>query len=81
MIFWSRTTAEVLFPSIVDVKPLRAALGLTQEQFALRFDLDIDAVQNWEQGRCKPDRATLAYLRAIAAAPREVAAAQEEEMA
>lgn len=67
--------------AVVDVKQVRATLGLTQEQFALRFGLDIDAVQNWEQGRCKPDRATLAYLRAIAAAPREVAAAQEEEMA
>ncbi len=65
----------------VDAKLVRAGLGLTQEQFALRFGLDIDAVQNWEQGRCKPDRATLAYLRAIAAAPDVVAAAQEGEMA
>lgn len=64
----------------VDVKQIRRDLGLTQEQFALRFGLDIDAVQNWEQGRCNPDRATLAYLRTIAAAPSIVAAAQEDEM-
>jgi DNA-binding XRE family transcriptional regulator len=64
----------------VDAKTVRAGLGLTQEQFALRFGLDIDAVQNWEQGRYPPDRATVAYLRAIAAAPREVAAAQEEAL-
>ncbi len=66
--------------SPVDVKVIRAALGLTQEEFARRYGLDIDAVQNWEQGRCKPDRPAQAYLRAIAAAPRDVAAAQEEEM-
>jgi DNA-binding XRE family transcriptional regulator len=65
----------------VDVKAIRNALGLSQAQFARRFGLDIDAVQNWEQGRCQPDRPAQALLRAIAAAPKEVAAAQEEEMA
>ena len=64
----------------VDVKSLRARLDLTQEQFALRYGLDIDAVQNWEQGRCQPDRPAQAYLRAIAAAPEAVARAQEVEM-
>ena len=67
--------------SSIDVKAIRAGLGLTQEQFALRFGLDIDAVQNWEQGRCQPDKATASYLRAIGKRPREVAEAQEEEMA
>lgn len=67
--------------SSVDVKAIRAELGLTQEQFALRFGLDVDAVQNWEQGRCQPDKATASYLRAIGKRPREIAEAQEEEMA
>jgi DNA-binding transcriptional regulator YiaG len=66
--------------SAVDVKSIRSALGLTQEQFALRFGLDVDAVQNWEQGRCQPDRASAAYLRAIAANPAQVASAQEEAL-
>ncbi len=64
----------------VDVKAIRAALGLSQAQFARRFGLDIDALQNWEQGRTQPDRPAQVLLRTIAAAPREVAAAQEEEM-
>lgn len=62
----------------VDVRAIRDALHLTQEQFALRFNLDLDAVQNWEQGRCQPDRASVSYLRVIARRPREAAAAQEE---
>jgi putative transcriptional regulator len=72
--------ATLVAATQVDVKALRARLGLTQEQFALRFGLDIDAVQNWEQGRCQPDRPALAYLRAIAAAPETVAKAQEREL-
>jgi len=51
-------------------------LGLTQEQFALRYGLDLDTVQNWEQGRTKPDKASAAYLRVIARRPDEAVAAQ-----
>ena len=65
----------------VDVRTIRTTLGLSQEQFALRFNLDLATVQGWEQGRHVPDRPAQAYLRAIAAAPREVAAAQEVEIA
>jgi DNA-binding transcriptional regulator YiaG len=65
----------------VDVRLVREGLDLTQEQFALRFGLDIDAVQNWEQGRNKPDKATLAYLRTIARDPEAAARAQEDELA
>ena len=46
----------------------------------LTFDLDVDAVQNWEQGRYQPDRATLAYLRVIERQPTEAARAQEERV-
>jgi putative transcriptional regulator len=51
-------------------------LGLTQEQFALRYGLDLDPVQNWEQGHTKPDEASSAYLRVIARRPDEAVAAQ-----
>lgn len=63
----------------VDVKAMRLRLGMSQEQFALRFALDLSAVANWEQGRRAPDPAALAYLRVIARLPKEAASAQEEE--
>lgn len=72
--------AKTLATRDVDVKELRARLGLTQEQFAMRFGLDVDAVQNWEQGRCQPDKPARAYLRTIAADPQVAARAQEAEM-
>ena len=65
----------------VDVRGIREGLGLTQEQFAIRFALDLATVQNWEQGRSQPDRASAAYLRVIARKPREAAEAQEVAVA
>ena len=38
------------------MRGLRESLGLSQLEFATLFGLDLDAVQNWEQGRMRPDR-------------------------
>jgi putative transcriptional regulator len=59
----------------VDVKGTRTGLGMTQEQFALRFGLDLDALRNWEHGRRAPDTATRSYLRAIGNDPAAIEAA------
>ena len=53
----------------VDVAALRHKLDMTQEQFALTYNLGLDAVQNWECGRRKPDPGTENFLRVIAADP------------
>jgi putative transcriptional regulator len=62
----------------VDVRTLRETLGLTQEQFAWRYGLDLDAVRNWEHKRRTPDLAAQSYLRVIARLPDEASEAQEE---
>lgn len=51
---------------------MREGLGLTQLEFAARFGLDLDAVQNWEQGRTRPDRNARILLRVIATRPEAV---------
>jgi putative transcriptional regulator len=56
-------------PEAVDVKAIREGLGLTQEEFAVRFGLGLDAVQNWESNRRRPDKAARSYLTAIARMP------------
>lgn len=61
-----------LVPGSVDVRGLREALALTQLEFATRFGLDLDAVQNWEQGRTRPDRNARILLRVITTAPNAV---------
>ena len=59
-------------PKSVDVKTLRERLNLTQEQFALRYGLELDAVRNWEYGRREPDTAAKSYLRVIEHDPEAV---------
>lgn len=56
----------------VNVRRLRESLGLTQLQYATRFGLDLDAVQNWEQDLTRPDRNARTLLRSIATAPNAV---------
>lgn len=49
----------------VDVAAIRRRLNLSQSDFARTFALDVRAVQDWEQGRRRPDTAARAYLRVI----------------
>ena len=48
------------------VKSLRRALGLTQEEFAGRFQIPLGTLRDWEQGKTEPDQAAAAYLGVIA---------------
>lgn len=59
-------------PASIDVKAIRAKLGLTQREFAVRFCFDVDSVQNWEQGRYPPDPSTRILLKVIEQHPEVV---------
>jgi putative transcriptional regulator len=59
-------------PLEVDVRAVRAGSGLSRNEFARRFALDPRALQDWEQGRRRPDRAARAYLMVIARHPEAV---------
>jgi putative transcriptional regulator len=54
---------------VVDVAELRRRLGLTQTEFARRYQLPVGTVRDWEQGRSMPDAPARALLRAIASEP------------
>ncbi|MBF0562720.1 MAG: type II toxin-antitoxin system MqsA family antitoxin [Alphaproteobacteria bacterium] len=59
-------------PDDPDVKSIRTRLGLSQTEFAARFGFDPRAVENWEQGRRRPERPARAYLRVIERNPKAV---------
>lgn len=59
------STYRVHVPHEVDVKALRKRLGLTQQDFSLRFGFNVARVRDWEQGRSRPDGAMRAYLIVI----------------
>ena len=57
-------------PSIgLEIRKIRLATGLSRTEFARKFALDARALQDWEQGRRRPDRAARAYLTVIAHRP------------
>ena len=57
---------------------IRKQLGLSQAEFAARFGFKLDAVQNWEQGRRRPEGAARAFLRVIEREPEAVQRALTE---
>jgi putative transcriptional regulator len=54
------------------VKVIRRALGLSQEEFAARFHIPLGTLRDWEQNRKEPDAAARAYLTVIARNPKAV---------
>ena len=54
------------------VRLARQATGLTQAEFAARFQIPVATLRDWEQGRRKPDATSLAYLTVIERDPEAV---------
>ena len=59
-------TRRIVLPDDVDVKRIRIATGMTQTEFARAFCINPRTLQEWEQGRRRPDATTRAYLAVIA---------------
>lgn len=51
------------------VRVIRRALKLSQEDFAERFHIPLGTLRDWEQGRKDPDAAARAYLTVIGRNP------------
>ena len=62
---------------VPQVKVMRRALHLTQEEFAVRFRIPLGTLRDWEQGKTEPDQAARAYLTVIARNPKAVIEALE----
>ena len=61
-----------IVPPQIDARQVRERLGISQAEFALRFGLELDTVQNWEQGRYRPDPAARLLLGIIDRDPKLV---------
>jgi len=59
-------TRRIVLPDEVDVKRIRIKAGMSQSEFARAFCINPRTLQDWEQGRRKPDATTRAYLAVIA---------------
>lgn len=65
-------SARVYVPEDMDVKAIRARLGLSQTAFAARFGFTASAVKEWEQRRRRPEAAARVLLRVIEREPEAV---------
>lgn len=70
---WSLDDDRVVVMEPVDVKAIRAKLGMSQEEFAKAFSLTVTALRDWEQQRRAPRGPARALLQII---DREPAAAR-----
>ena len=52
-------------PEDVDVRAIRSKLGLSQGEFSRRYGVSPRSLQEWEQGRRRPESAVRAYLTVI----------------
>ena len=62
---------------VVDLKPMdirevRKKLNLSQSEFALMIGVSLSTLQNWEQGRRRPEGPAQALLKVAASNPKAV---------
>jgi putative transcriptional regulator len=57
---------RIVLPDEVDVKLIRSRTRMSQAEFARAFYINPRTLQEWEQGRRKPDATSRAYLAVIA---------------
>ncbi len=64
----------------VDVRRIREHQHLSQPDFAAMYNLELDTLQNWEQGRNTPDTPAMVLLRVIEKNPTAVLEAITEHL-
>jgi putative transcriptional regulator len=55
-----------------DIKAIRASLGKSQAEFALMIGVSVGTLQNWEQGRRRPEGPARALLKVASVNPKAV---------
>ena len=70
-----RKASRVFEYKPVDVKKIRSRLHVSQNQFALMIGVSKATLQNWEQGRRKPEGPAKALLTIVDRNPEAVLAA------
>jgi putative transcriptional regulator len=64
--------SRVFSYSIPDIKGIRQKLHVSQNEFAHMIGVSENTIQNWEQGRRKPEGPAVALLRVTENNPRAV---------
>ena len=66
-----KPSRSMTFPES-EVKKIRDQYGLSQTKFASLMGISVATLQNWEQGRRKPEGPSLVLLRVVAEHPEAI---------
>lgn len=67
-----KTKAVVHEFSPVDVKKIRAKIGMSQNEFASSFGISVSTLRHWERGDRSPQGPALVLLNVVAKEPQAV---------
>ena len=71
----NKTKAIVHKFSSLDVKNVRAKIGMTQNEFASAFGISVSTLRHWERGDRTPHGPALVLLNVVAKEPQAVLSA------
>src|SRR5512136_2814766 len=74
----TRKASRVRIVEPEDIRSIRQKLKKTQSEFALMIGVSVATLQNWEQGRRKPEGPARALLKVAAENPKAVSSALEK---
>lgn len=67
--------ARVHMPQAMDVKAIRAQVGMSQSEFASAFGISVGTLRHWERGDRQPHGPARVLLQVVAKKPKAVLAA------
>ncbi len=68
-------TAKLHQPNAIDVKAIRAQVGMSQTEFASSFGISVGTLRHWERGDRQPQGPARVLLQVVSKQPKVVLAA------
>jgi putative transcriptional regulator len=67
--------ARIHTPATIDVKAIRAKVGMTQTEFASAFGISVGTLRHWERGDRQPHGPARVLLQVVSRQPKAVLSA------
>lgn len=70
-----RINARIHYPQAIDVKAIRAKVGMSQTEFASSFGISVGTLRHWERGDRQPHGPARVLLHVVSKQPKMVLSA------
>ena len=67
--------ARVHYPKVIDIKAIRAQVGMSQSEFASSFGISVGTLRHWERGDREPHGPARVLLHVVSKHPKVVLSA------